>query len=619
MEIAPEIGFLGAHGVGPGVLLQAMKIAERCRCTADAALLGEGLVSPDFYYRALARQLRMPFFDGELAIDESVDPVKAIASGIAPLRPNGMRLRAAVAPRGASIRYLLAAAEGRPLSGLVVTSPQRLATIVRAQAGVKVAESAAFDLARRDCELSARSGLSWGQIAGAMATIVVASAVARFAPGALAVSGAALLWLTFGAWIVVRNLAVVAADGGSPCDPLSDEDLPVYSIVAPLYREANMVAKLVEALDALGYPSAKLDIKLVVEQRDTETLAAIRALNLPARYDVIIAPPGQPSTKPRALNIALPSVRGDLLVVYDAEDTPDPDQLRLAAARFASDAGLECLQARLTIENGHMTWISRMFAIEYAALFDLVNPGLAALDLPIALGGTSNHFRTQTLRRVGAWDAWNVTEDADLGVRLARAGARVGALRSDTREEAPIDLSAWFHQRVRWQKGWMQTLIVHSRHPAKLLRELGAGKALAGSAMIAGSVLGGLFGPSFAAAALIRAFCGELASAGAWRVTGDVAIYTLMISGLLTVLAPALVAARRRKLAGGLVLASLPIYYILISAATWAAVFDLAVRPFYWAKTEHGRSGAPNKAPPAHVRPEVAWAANSLFVRRHGC
>ena len=137
--------------------------------------------------------------------------------------------------------------------------------------------------------------------------------------------------------------------------------------------------------------------------------------------------------------------------------------------------------------------------------------------------------------------------------------------------------------------------------------------------MIAGSVLGGLFGPAFAAEALIRAFRGELASAGAWRVAGDVAIYTLMVSGLLTVLAPALVAARRRELTGGLVLASLPIYYILISAATWAAVFDLAVRPFYWAKTEHGRSGVAIKAPPPHVRPEAAWAADALFLRRDGC
>ncbi len=329
----------------------------------------------------------------------------------------------------------------------------------------------------------------------------------------------------------------------------------------------------------------------MAEADDAATLAAIRALNLPPPYEIIVAPPGQPRTKPRALNIALPAVRGEFLVVYDAEDVPDPDQLRLAAARFAADPGLDCLQARLTVENSGAAWLSHMFALEYAALFDLINPGLAALDLPIALGGTSNHFRARTLRKVGGWDAWNVTEDADLGIRLARSGARVGALRSDTKEEAPTRFSVWFRQRVRWQKGWMQTLIVHSRRPARVVRELGATRAAAAMAMIDGAVFGGLFGPVLTAEALLRASCGALASASPWRVAGDVAIYTLMVTGLLTIVAPAVVAGRRRGLAHGFVLASLPLYYLLISAASWAALLDLAVRPFYWAKTEHGTEG----------------------------
>lgn len=228
------------------------------------------------------------------------------------------------------------------------------------------------------------------------------------------------------------------------------------------------------------------------------------------------------------------------------------------------------------------------------------------------------HFRTQKLRAIGGWDAWNVTEDADLGVRLAREGARVGALRSDTSEEAPTDLETWFRQRVRWQKGWMQTLIVHSREPARLVHELGARKALAGAAMIVGSVFGGLFGPALTADALIRAASGSLAHAGAWRVAGDVAIYTLMASGLLTIVAPALVAARRRGLADGLAFASLPIYYVLISAASWFAVVDLIVRPFYWAKTEHGRSGFR----PSRQRPYIESARQKrerwFFANRGG-
>jgi glycosyltransferase XagB len=320
-------------------------------------------------------------------------------------------------------------------------------------------------------------------------------------------------------------------------------------------------------------------------------------LRLPARYEIVVAPPGLPATKPRALNVALPAARGALVVVYDAEDEPDPDQLRLAAARFAADPSVGCLQGALTIENSGDSWLSAMFAIEYAALFDLIDPGLAALDLPIALGGTSNHFRIETLRKVGGWDAWNVTEDADLGIRLAVAGARVGTLASETREEAPAELAAWFRQRVRWQKGWMQTLIVHSRRPVRFVRALGLRNALAALAMIGGATLGGLLGPPLFFAALWRALSGQLGSADVWRLGGDVAIYLLALSGLMTAVIPGLTSMRRRRIAASpTILATLPVYFGLICLATWAALFDLAIRPFHWSKTVHGRRRATGRA-----------------------
>src|SRR5205823_10719065 len=122
---------------------------------------------------------------------------------------------------------------------------------------------------------------------------------------------------------------------------------------------------------------------------------------------------------------------------------------RLAASAFAADRRLDCLQARLTIRNSDDSWLAKLFAAEYAVLFDLINPGLCALDLPIALGGTSNHFRVASLVAVGGWDEWELAEDADLGIRLARSGCRVGSLNSDTSEEAPYELVNWFRQRVR--------------------------------------------------------------------------------------------------------------------------------------------------------------------------
>jgi cellulose synthase/poly-beta-1,6-N-acetylglucosamine synthase-like glycosyltransferase len=287
-----------------------------------------------------------------------------------------------------------------------------------------------------------------------------------------------------------------------------------------------------------------------------------------------------------------------LVVVYDAEDEPDADQLRLAAARFAAEPAVHCLQAALTIDNAAESWISAMFAIEYATLFDLITPGLAALNLPIPLGGTSNHFRVRTLRRVGAWDAWNVTEVADLGMRLAFAGARVGALASSTAEEAPAELAAWFRQRVRWQKGWMQTLIVHSRRPLRFTRALGRSRSLAALALIGGSTLGGLFGPPLFFAAAWRAVSGQLAASTVWQVFGDLAIYLLAVSGLMTMAIPGLTAMRRRHIAARpSILTTLPLYYAMICAASWAALFDLAIRPYYWAKTEHGLTQARRASP----------------------
>ncbi len=230
-----------------------------------------------------------------------------------------------------------------------------------------------------------------------------------------------------------------------------------------------------------------------------------------------------------------------------------------------------------------------MFAVEYAALFELVNPGLSALDLPVALGGTTNHFRAAVLRRVGGWDAWNVTEDADLGIRLARLGARVGALDSLTVEEAPNEFINWFRQRTRWQKGWMQTMIVHTREPLRYFRELGLKKGVAGLTLVMGTVMTCLFGPAFFAAAIWRGF-EEMAAETAISRLADVFTYILMLMGFQVVALPALVAMRKRGLRDyGRALALMPVYYALVSAATWVALYELIVRPFHWHKTAHGR------------------------------
>jgi glycosyltransferase XagB len=575
-----------------GVPLEQL-VATAADAPADVsplqALLAAGVIGEERYYQALAEWLGCDYYLGSPRFAEEFDAARGLHCGVAPLEAPYGAARAVIAPRATVAPRLIEMTMSgrlRPES-FVVASPHRFAALVRAQRQHQVLDNA---LARLPGVLSAKSGLTRTQVGfiGLLGSLAVALGAASVQ--VLSMIASAALWIMFLGSIAVRSLASVANDDEKRCRILSDDELPTYTVIAPVYREAGVVRQLVNGFDALDYPKSKLDIKLMVERGDRETLSRLLALDLPARYEVVVAPPGQPTTKPRALNLALAEARGDLLVVYDAEDIPAPGQLRRAASRFAAEPDFDCLQARLTVRNTEDSWLSRLFSLEYAVLFDLINPGLCALGLPIALGGTSNHFRVPALVDVGGWDEWNVTEDADLGVRLARYGYKVGALDSDTSEEAPNELKNWFRQRVRWQKGWMQTCIVHSRNPVQFVRDLGAVRAFVATILIFGTVVSALLWPVFAANTLWRAFGPvELTR---WREASDVFVYLLSVAGFWSILIPMIVAARQRRLrlAAGAV-ALLPLYYGLVTLAAWTAIVDLIVRPHFWAKTEHGRTG----------------------------
>ncbi len=588
-RLPPELAFLAAEGFSPERLLNAVGAEPKAARSVDR-LLSEGHISEEAYYRALARHLGCQYYEGDPPLAGAFDAIRGLRCGVAPLESHGEGPRAVIAPRAQYVPRLIEAAQSsRYRSGsFALASPQRFASLLRARRSEELLDVA---LGRLPARLSARHGMTWLQIAalGAVAALVCFIGVASF--GVLQAMASAALWLTFSAMIVLRSMAVIAGKGEVRPPALADNELPDYTVVVALYRETGIVEDLIRALDGLDYPKSKLDIKLVVEQRDAETLSRLIDLNPPARYEIIVAPPGPPQTKPRALNIALSSARGQLIVVYDAEDAPAADQLRLAAARFAADKKLDCLQARLAIRNRDESWLSHLFAIEYATLFDFINPGLCALDLPIALGGSSNHFRIRSLVDVGAWDEWNVTEDADLGIRLARFGYRVRALDSDTSEEAPHELKNWFRQRVRWQKGWMQTLIVHSRGPNLFCRDLGPQRAAAATTVIGGAIVGGLFWPAFALLTAWRAATVGVGDLTPWREMTDVFTYILALSGLWAIVLPAAVAARLRGLSLNLrALALMPVYYLLLTAATWTAMVHLVMWPYYWGKTDHGRT-----------------------------
>jgi cellulose synthase/poly-beta-1,6-N-acetylglucosamine synthase-like glycosyltransferase len=392
---------------------------------------------------------------------------------------------------------------------------------------------------------------------------------------------AAALWHTLG------RRRGVPQPAGAEMDPAR---LPRYSLLIPLYDEAAIVADLVDALGAIDYPETALEILLIVEEADQTTRHAIETARRPAPTRVIVVPEGRPRTKPRALNYALHYATGDLVVVYDAEDMPEPSQLRRAAALLSETPGLGCVQARLNVLNAEETWLTRQFAVEYTAQFDCLLPTLERLSLPVPLGGTSNHFPRAVLDEVGGWDPFNVTEDADLGIRLARLGWTVKVLDSTTWEEAPAVFSIWLKQRTRWLKGWMQTYLVHMRRPRETARDLGLLRFFGLQVLMGGLILSALVHPWFYVLAGLELAIGPLtppqddALANAVKVIGLINL----VSGYLTGVALGYVAVagrRRRTLAAWALM--MPAYWLLISLAAYRALFQLVSSPYSWEKTRH--------------------------------
>ncbi len=445
----------------------------------------------------------------------------------------------------------------------------------------------------------ADQGTSVGQKVTAFAALFIVACVVVIAP-----APAALLAITASP-VFLAFMMVQLAAAFEPVPPgksllqgkptlvasYSTRVWPVYSVLVPLYREQAVLSQLLTALSALDYPRDALDVVLLLEADDEETAYALQRWTMPGWIRIVVVPPGHPRTKPRALNHGLTLVSGTYVTVYDAEDIPDPDQLKLAVMAFEEaprDVG--CLQARLAIDNGPDGWLPLMMVIEYAALFDVVKCGMARCGYPVALGGTSNHFRRTDLVGLEGWDMWNVTEDADLGIRLARAGLRVLDLQSTTLEEAPIGLKAWLGQRRRWMKGWIQTGITHSRNPMVVMRELGFGNWIAAFSQIVGVLLGALTFPFFAGWFVWNAWTGEVWDASTWPLfLANCLALEIALIGLLVLLLPAVVGLRRRRqwhLMPWLLTA--PVYLLLVSLAAWIAVCDYLRAPFYWAKTEHG-------------------------------
>ena len=368
----------------------------------------------------------------------------------------------------------------------------------------------------------------------------------------------------------------------------SDKDLPTYSILVPLFKEKGKTIKnLIKSLGNLDYPKNKLDIKLIVEIEDFKTLEEIKKLKPPAFFQIVRVPNSKPKTKPKACNYALRFCRGEYVTIYDAEDVPDKDQLKKVVATFnEKNESVSCVQARLNYYNREENILSKLFSVEYSSWFDFTLYGLKRFDMPIPLGGTSNHFPIEVLKKIYAWDPYNVMENADLGMRLSLLGYKTKVIDSYTMEECPVTLKAWISQRVRWVKGYIQTFIVHSKGLVNMFKTLGR-KGVVGFFYFFGApFLVFLSVPMIFLLSLIGLSFGSEVPVWLYQLSVVNIVLVLIVHVLMGVY---IVSARRWNGMFGATLI-FPFYWVMHFFASYGSLHQLITKPHHWNKTEHGVS-----------------------------
>jgi glycosyltransferase XagB len=454
-----------------------------------------------------------------------------------------------------------------------------------------VAEAETRVPAKESCRRDPSRGPVWRKrLPGTILLALLAVALVLFPQATL--SGLAIVAMAF--LILGQALRVAAAivSGRSTHSPrvkATPARLPVVSIIVPLYRETGVAAHLMTRLERLDYPRDLLDLCLVLEDNDRLTRHAIDATRLPPWVQVIAVPQGTLRTKPRALNYALNFARGQIIGIYDAEDLPAPDHIHRIVDRFAQRGpDVACLQGVLDYFNSRSNWISRCFTLEYAGWFRVVLPGLAKLGLVVPLGGTTLFLRRHAIEAVAGWDAHNVTEDADLGLRLARHGFRTELIGIVTQEEANARAWPWIRQRTRWLKGYAVTWAVHMRDPVALWRDLGTWRFLGVQLIYLGALV------QFALAPLLWSFVLMFAGlphpfADDWpraMMLAFVAIFLVAEVANVVVLTVAARRAGKGRLAWWIPF--LHAYFPMATVAVYRALWEAVHCPHFWDKTTHG-------------------------------
>jgi cellulose synthase/poly-beta-1,6-N-acetylglucosamine synthase-like glycosyltransferase len=592
---------LAELGVEAAAMDRAVARAAETGTRIQAEILAAGLVPEEQLYRVIARELDLEFvhdIDPASLVLHERDALAALSS------PRGARMamrleddRATTLLIAPDLIEMQAYIDRFPdmKDRLRVVAPGTLRQAMLARARAVLLDDAREGLFRSRPSLSARIVANAWQGACVGALLVGLPVALVLEPMSTLMVVHVVSTLFFFACIALRAAVTFGPAMAEPAiRSFRRADMPVYTVLVALYREANMVPQLLEALGKLVWPRSKLEIKLVCEADDRDTLAAIRSHGLRPFIEVVEVPAALPRTKPKALAYALGLTSGELVALFDAEDRPHPLQLIEAWQRFATDGDdLACLQAPLSIMNRDESLLSRMFWFEYSALFRGLLPWLGRHDLFIPLGGTSNHFRRRALMEVGGWDPYNVTEDADLGLRLKRFGYRIGTIGFPTGEDAPTTAGVWIRQRTRWFKGWLQTWLVHMRSPLVTCRELGLRSFAIAQLLMLGMVLSALVHPLLLVTGALMIWV--LTSEGG---LGPAQTMLLVCDASNIVCGYAAFLAMGRKTLGPAeregfwkVVLMTPAYWMMMSLAAWRAVWQLYRQPHHWEKTEHAPAG----------------------------
>lgn len=400
--------------------------------------------------------------------------------------------------------------------------------------------------------------------------------------------------LLFNLYLIVSSLRHTSIIDVSKKEIDAVTEWPMYTIMCPLYKEWSVIPQFVEAIDAMDYPKDKMQVLLVLEEDDKQTQEEVKKMKLPPYFEALVTPHHEPKTKPKACNYALLHSKGDYIVIYDAEDVPDPLQLKKAIVAFkrVEKENVVCLQAKLNFYNIHQNILTRLFTLEYSLWFDLVLTGLHSINAPIPLGGTSNHFRREYLDLLQGWDPFNVTEDCDLGIRLFKYKYKTKILESITLEEANSNFFGWFKQRSRWIKGYIQTYFVHMRRPHEFITDWSNPHLLTFQLIVGGKVLSMWINPILwlmtISYFMFRPIVGPFIESLYLTPIFYLAVISLLFGNFLYFYYYMIGAARKGYWDLMKYAFIVPFYWIMMSYSSLMALYQIIFAPHYWEKTKHG-------------------------------